>query len=116
MSKWVVVTGAAGGIGQECARRFAADGYSQLLIDIPGVSLVDTVAAARDGAGEQEVSVLTLESTLAGFDACVDALTGIDGPIYALVHLAGPDGAGPGPGGRSCGLGPRHRQQPDERL
>jgi len=89
MSKWVVVTGAAGGIGQECARRFAADGYSQLLIDIPGVSLVDTVAAARDGAGEQEVSVLTLESTLAGFDACVDALTGIDGPIYALVHLAG---------------------------
>ncbi len=89
MDKWIVMTGAAGGIGVECARRFAADGYNQMLIDIPGAGLEDAAAAARDGAGEGDARVLTVESTLGDYGACVTALSGIDGPIYGLVHLAG---------------------------
>ncbi len=89
MANWIVITGAAGGIGRECARRFAADGYDLLLIDIPGAPLEDTVAAARDGFGERDAVVLTVESRIADYPACVDALSDIDEPIYGLVHLAG---------------------------
>ena len=41
------------------------------------------------GRGDRETTVLTVESTLADYQACVTALSGIDGPIYGLVHLAG---------------------------
>jgi len=89
MSKWVVVTGAAGGIGRECAKRFARDGYNVHLIDLPGAPLEDVVAAAQDAGGDSGSQVLAASSDLGSLAECERALEPISGPLYGLVHLAG---------------------------
>ena len=51
------------------------------------VMLVDA-SEPGSSAGFSQL-VLTVESTIPDYQACVDALSDIDEPIYGLVHLAG---------------------------
>jgi NAD(P)-dependent dehydrogenase (short-subunit alcohol dehydrogenase family) len=75
----VVITGAAGGIGRATLPRLAADGWAMHLID-PDPAVAEV--AAEHGASH---AVSALDSP----DACRAALPKGDGPIRALVHLAG---------------------------
>lgn len=82
--KTVVITGGAGGIGSACARQFLAAGARALLIDVkPGP--LDQLAEELD-AGDR---VVTAVSDLATPENCAKALDAVDGPIHALVHMAG---------------------------
>lgn len=88
--KHIVITGAAGGIGSECARLFLAEGANVLLID-PLAEPLRRVADTLAGSGRVTTVVSRLESP----QACSEALAAIDGPLHALVHSAGifvPDG------------------------
>lgn len=86
MNATVIVTGAAGGIGQAVTRRFAAQGKSLLLCDVHAERL-DTLAAdlRRDG-----LPVATMAGDIAAPDypqRLLDALG--EAPLAALVHTAG---------------------------
>ncbi len=82
--KTVVMTGGAGGIGTECARMFLKANARLLLIDVKRELLAKLQG---DLAGGDRV--VTCVSDLATPQACTDALSAVDGPIHALVHLAG---------------------------
>lgn len=79
-----VVTGAAGGIGRETVKLLLAKGARCLAIDRDRAAL-DALVVER-GAGPRLTPVL---SDLASPAACEQALDAVDGPVYALVHLAG---------------------------
>src|SRR5574340_860505 len=81
--KLIVITGAAGGIGRACIDALGAAGARLLLIDRDGAAL-DRAAAAR-GAGP----VYTACSSLDSPQACAQALSAVEGAVFALVHLAG---------------------------
>lgn len=90
----IVVTGAAGGIGRETAGLFAAGGARLLLVDPDEAGLAALRAELPAGAAE------IAASDLADPAACAAVLGRVDGPIFALVHLAGifvPEEAGPDP-------------------
>jgi 3-oxoacyl-[acyl-carrier protein] reductase len=82
--KLIVITGGAGGIARETATLLLADGAELLLID-PSASVLEASAAGLTPRDHVRTAVSALESP----DACAAALAGIEGPIYALVHLAG---------------------------
>ena len=50
--KVVVVTGGAGGIGHATAVRFASEGARVVVVDLPGATLDETVAAVDQAGGE----------------------------------------------------------------
>ena len=82
---FVVVTGAASGIGLELARRAGEDGCAQLLVDMR--PLDDGVAAAREG-GSSEVETLRADlSTESGVDALIEAIG--ERKVSALFANAG---------------------------
>ncbi|TDR88029.1 SDR family NAD(P)-dependent oxidoreductase [Enterovirga rhinocerotis] len=81
--KTIVVTGAAGAIGAEVARMAAARGARLLLVDPNEVGL-EELAAALPGSGH-----VVAPSLLHTPEACADALSRIEGPLYGLVHMAG---------------------------
>lgn len=78
----VVITGAAGGIGQACARAFAAAGAHLFLVDRDPA--VHALARAL-GAAAAVVDVTDREAVDAAIDACVRRFGGVDG----LVSNAG---------------------------
>lgn len=80
MGDRVAITGAAGGIGRVTAKTLRSAGYDLLLIDRPGVALED-LATPLDSP------VVCIEGE--GVHAARAALAAVEGPIYALVHLAG---------------------------
>lgn len=81
-----VVTGAAGGMGQPVAVRFAAQGRSLLLCDVDADRLEQVAGPLR--AGGAEVSILAGDIADPAFpDQLIAALDGR--PITALVHTAG---------------------------
>ncbi|MPZ98484.1 MAG: glucose 1-dehydrogenase [Dehalococcoidia bacterium] len=53
--KVAVITGAAGGIGRAAARRFASEGAKVVLVDLPGTTIEETVAAVDHAGGESHV-------------------------------------------------------------
>lgn len=79
----IVVTGAAGGIGAVVARMAAERGARLLLID-PNQAGLDALLSDLPGSGHA-VSASLLDTP----QACAEALTAIDGPLYGLVHMAG---------------------------
>ena len=81
--KTVVLTGAAGGIGRVIARMVADRGGRLLLID-PNEAGARDLADSLPG-GPHPVVASILESP----EACEEALAAIDGPVHALVHMAG---------------------------
>lgn len=82
-----IVTGAAGGMGRECARLLAEDGWSDLLIcDLDQARLEEVAKPIRERG--MQVEVLAGEITDAGFmTRLLDALKGRK--IGAVVHTAG---------------------------
>lgn len=82
--KLVVITGASGGIGLECARQFRAAGAKLLLIDLRA----EAVEAQKQALGGGN-DVIAVASDLSSPEACAEALAACEGPIHALVHLAG---------------------------
>ena len=78
----VMITGAAGGIGVELARRLAADGWRLHLCDVSGARLEDMCRFLPQ-------STTISESALDTPQACSSALPDSPENIDALVHLAG---------------------------
>lgn len=83
-NRLIVLTGGAGGIARETARRLLADGARLLLID-PDARALDALAAEL-AVGER---VRTVVSALETPAACEAALADLAQPVFALVHLAG---------------------------
>lgn len=81
--KLVIITGAAGGIGRECIPIYAAQGARLHLIDVTESGLADAAKLAGTAP------VTTRVSRLSSPEECAAAIAGADGPIHALVHLAG---------------------------
>jgi len=82
-----IVTGAAGGMGSQCARLLAEDGWPQLLLcDLFENRLEEVAAPLREGG--TKVEVLAGEITDPGFmDQLVGAIAGRG--IGAVIHTAG---------------------------
>jgi NAD(P)-dependent dehydrogenase (short-subunit alcohol dehydrogenase family) len=95
--KTVIVTGAAGGIGQAACRRLAAEGAQVVAVDLSSADLVPTMAdieaaggrglaVAADVADEAQVEAY-VTATVAEFGQ-VDGLfnnAGIEGPVVSTV-------------------------------
>lgn len=79
----VIVTGAAGGIGRECALQFDALGAKLMLIDRNAEAL-DALAAELPGAKRHRF----VASGLSGIDECIELFRDVS-DIHSLVHMAG---------------------------
>lgn len=82
--QWIVITGAAGGIGRACTDKLLAQGAGLLLIDRDQASLGQLAETCGDPS-RVRVAVSSLESP----EACARALAVAPGPLHGLVHLAG---------------------------
>jgi 3-oxoacyl-[acyl-carrier protein] reductase len=83
-NKWIVITGGAGGIGRATAAAFLDNGARVLLIDVAEHRLAEA-ASALGYPGRVATCCSTIETPA----ACAAALADLDGPLHALVHLAG---------------------------
>lgn len=83
-NRTIVITGGAGGIARATVPLVLAEGADLCLIDPDGDGLA--VVAEEMGAGER---LRTVTSSIDSPEACATALSGIEGSIYGLVHLAG---------------------------
>lgn len=81
----IVVTGAAGGIGVECAALLLAGGAHVHMVDVRDEAL----AAAAAGLGGGTGRITTHVSALDGPAACEAAFDSAGRPPHGLVHLAG---------------------------
>ncbi|WP_282610056.1 SDR family NAD(P)-dependent oxidoreductase [Pelagibius sp. Alg239-R121] len=84
--KWIVITGAAGGIGRACCPIFLAQGYDLLLLDRPGSSVMDLSVELQSTTEHSVLAEARDTDTPAAFEAALAAITG---PIFGFVHLAG---------------------------
>ena len=81
----VIVTGAASGIGQVCARDLASDGHRVLAFDLGA----EAIAAAHPGAGN---SLMPFAGDVANPEDCERAVAAAVerfGGLDALIHFAG---------------------------
>lgn len=81
--KLVVLTGAAGGIGRVIAHKVAERGGRLLLIDPNEAGLAELAASLPGGPHA------TVASVLESPEACARALGAAEGPVYAMIHMAG---------------------------
>ncbi len=81
----VMVTGAAGGIGREVARAFAAAGAKVMVVDLSEPACREVVDEL-DGSGHTFRALDV--SVVAGHEELVEAAIETLGDLYALVHLA----------------------------
>lgn len=82
-----IVTGAVGGMGSQCARLMAEDGWNDLLLcDIDEARLEAVAAPLRDAGAK--VDIVAGEITAPDFMARLLAAVGTR-PIAAVVHTAG---------------------------
>lgn len=85
-AKWLVVTGAAGGIGRACCPIFLGEDYNLLLLDRPGSGVAEYAQELQAGTECRVLADATDTSSPADYEA---ALAAIPGAIYGFVHLAG---------------------------
>lgn len=84
----VVITGAAGGLGDAFARRWAAAGARLGLLDLNG----DAVAALAEDLTAQGAQCLGLACDItdqASVDAAIGEIASTLGPVYGLINNAG---------------------------
>ncbi|HEY3682460.1 MAG TPA: SDR family oxidoreductase [Streptosporangiaceae bacterium] len=87
MSRHVLVTGAAGGVGAAIAAAFAADGGRLTVADLAPGPLAEVAAGLRaDGA---EVAELTVDLADAGAAAALVGRAWATAPVDVLVNAAG---------------------------
>jgi len=79
-----VITGGAGAIGMACAKDIIERGGHAILMDIDGDRLKDAAAAL---ATSGKVSIH--RTALASPSDARDALEVVEGPVFAIVHMAG---------------------------
>jgi len=82
--RWIVVTGAAGGIGLATVRQFHDDGFRVLALDVDEKRL----NAAREIVGTSD-GIIWERSGLAAPAECARALDLPGEKLFALIHLAG---------------------------
>ena len=82
--KSVIVTGAASGIGQACARDLAAEGHRVLALDLSA----DAIAAAHPGAGNALVPLACDVSDAGDCERAVDTAVERFGRLDAMIHFA----------------------------
>ncbi|MGF1664060.1 MAG: SDR family NAD(P)-dependent oxidoreductase [Kineosporiaceae bacterium] len=87
---WIVVTGAASGLGRSLARAYARRGHRVALIDRNGDGLRETAAALPDGT-DVECRVVDLAETHAAAGAVNALLAELD-DVEVLLAVAGLDG------------------------
>ncbi len=80
----VIVTGAASGIGQACARDLASEGHRVLALDLSA----DALDAAHPGAGNALIPFAADVSNPADCEAAVAAAVDRFGGLDAMIHFA----------------------------
>lgn len=83
-----LVTGAAAGIGAQCAKSLAADGKAVGVLDLDKERVADTVKAIRD-AGGKAIALGADVSKRAQVFSAVEELRNEFGPVTILVNNAG---------------------------
>ena len=86
--KTVVITGAGGGIGRECALLFAAEGSNVVLSDV-NLAGVEAVASECERAGARATAVRTDVSDTADVQRLFDAAVAAFGAVDVLINNAG---------------------------
>lgn len=86
--KVAVVTGAASGIGNALARRFAADGMRVVLADIEAPAL-DAAAEAMRAEGADVLAVVTDTSLRGSVDALAERTVSHFGAVHVVCNNAG---------------------------
>ena len=86
--KVAVVTGAANGIGQACAKRFAADGASVLLADIDAAA-GEAAAATIRASGGKALFVATDVTQRPALEAAIERAIGEFGGLDIMLNNAG---------------------------
>lgn len=86
--KVAVVTGAASGIGNALARRFAADGMRVVLADIEAPAL-DAAAEAMRAEGADVLAVVTDTSLRESVDALAERTVSHFGAVHVVCNNAG---------------------------
>lgn len=82
--KSVIVTGAASGIGQACARDLAAEGHRVLALDLNA----EAIGAAHPGAGNALVPFACDVSNAQDCERAVDTAVERFGRLDAMIHFA----------------------------
>ena len=83
-----VVTGAAGGIGLESAKRFAAAGMNVVLIDVKEEQLAQTASELSDSSGKVLTKVCDVSDPQA-MTALAEQVTADLGNVHCLMNNAG---------------------------
>lgn len=86
--KAVLITGAAGFIGGECARRFAAEGAKVFVCDVAADGINRTVKAIREAGGTADGTVCDVTDS-ASCNAAVAACVKKFGRLDVMAHVAG---------------------------
>lgn len=88
MTGTAVVTGGGSGIGEACARRFAADGYKAAVLDINPEGAERVAAAIRDGGGDARAYACDVADATAQ-EALAARIEAEFGPVEVLLTAAG---------------------------
>ena len=83
-NKTIVITGGAGGIARATIPLLLKDGAKLCLIDPDGEGL-SRIKAEQDAGDRLQIAASPIDSP----EACEASLSGIEGPVFGLVHLAG---------------------------
>jgi len=89
--KVAIVTGAAGGIGLATSLRFAAEGASVVLVDLPSTALDDALRAVQDAGGSAFAAPADVSSA-SEVEAYVDTAVRRFGGVDVLFNNAGIEG------------------------
>lgn len=90
--KVVLITGAAGGIGQAAAKRFGSEGARVVAVDLPGPGIDETVKLARGAGATDALGVAADVSRADHVQAYVRSAVDAYGRIDAFFNNAGIEG------------------------